>query len=91
MKISFRKYIFVILIFVSILLIILINTFVFVISKNEMIEEKLKDYETYIKTIEYYLDRFIEEKYSDIEALLVYLNSSNFSNQKRLKQKDFYL
>lgn len=85
MKISFRNYIFGILIFVSILLIIFMNILVFVVSKNEMKEEKLKNYEMHIKNIEYYLDRFIEEKYRDIEALLVYLNLSDFSNSNKKK------
>ncbi len=91
MKISFRNYIFGILIFVSILLIIFMNILVFVVSKNEMKKEKLKDYEMHIKNIEYYLDRVIEEKYRDIEALLVYLNLSDFSisNKKRVEAERF--
>lgn len=83
MKISFRNYIFRILIFVSILLIIFMNILVFVVSKSEMREAKLKDYEMHIKNVEYYLDRVIEEKYRDIEALLVYLNFSDFSNSNK--------
>lgn len=90
MKGSFRTYIFVTLILLSILLMLLVNVAVYIISKKQMEEEKLKDYELTIKTVFYYLNRILEEKSSDLNIIAFYLRSSE-SEEKKKQQVTAFL
>lgn len=89
MKKSFRIYIFLALIIISFLLIFLINATLYIFSKKQMEEEKLKDYDTAVNTVSYYINRIIEEKNSDLNIISSVLFSSESAEKKSMHLTEF--
>lgn len=89
MRKTFSLYIFGALIFLSLILLILINSAIHIYTKKQLEAEKLNEYETAIKIFNFYLERTVSDRYRDIDEIAGLVFSSDNEEKKREKIKFF--